>query len=134
MLVKGGLFGDDGNSYLAKLLLQMLIIISLSRSLVWLFSKIGQPSIIGQILSGIILGPSVLGHIPGYTRIFFPQESIENLYMISDFTVVLYIFLIGLELNPSLGMSFLLNNEDDIHSTRRIITHMLYIGLVFAIS
>jgi len=39
----------------------MLIIISLSRALVWLFSKIGQPSIIAQILSGIILGPSVLG-------------------------------------------------------------------------
>jgi len=39
----------------------MLIIISLSRVLVWLLSKIGQPSIIGQILCGIILGPSVLG-------------------------------------------------------------------------
>ncbi|ORX42141.1 hypothetical protein BCR36DRAFT_416271 [Piromyces finnis] len=159
MLVKGGLFGEDDDSYLAMLLLQMLVIISLSRALVWLLSKIGQPSILGQILCGIILGPSVLGQIPGYYKHFFPGDSIENLYMISDFTVVLYIFLIGLELNTSsvfqpkrkyplyigfisvffpfitgLGMSFIFKDEDNVNGTRHTITHMLYIGLVLAIS
>jgi len=161
MFVKGGLFEDNdtASSYLAMLLLQMLIIITLSRALVWLLSKIGQPSIIGQILSGIILGPSVLGHIPGYTERFFPYESIDNLYMISDFTLVLYVFLVGLELNPSnvfqkkrkyplyigfssvifpfvigMGMSFILKDEDNIHDTKRNVTHMLYFGLVLAIS
>jgi len=39
----------------------MLIIVSLSKLLVWLLAKIGQPSIVGQILCGVILGPSVMG-------------------------------------------------------------------------
>ncbi|ORY50161.1 hypothetical protein LY90DRAFT_702963 [Neocallimastix californiae] len=134
MPVKGGLFGNDNNSYLATILLQMLIIISLSRVLVWLLSKIGQPSIIGQILCGIILGPSVLGHIPGFMNTFFPKDSIENLFMVSDFTLILYVFLVGLELNPSLAMSFILKDEDHIHGTKNTITHMLYFGLVLSIS
>ena len=101
----------------------------------------------------------IVNSIPGYAKIFFPAESIENLYMISDFTLVLYIFLVGLELNPStvfqpkrkyplyigfisvffpfiigLGMSFILKDEDNIYGTKRNITHMVYIGLVLSIS
>eukprot|EP00833_Pecoramyces_ruminatium_P012088 jgi/Orpsp1_1/1186120/evm.model.c7180000097033.1 len=137
----------------------MLIILTLSRTIVWLLAKIGQPSIIGQILCGIILGPSVLGHIPGFTETFFPQESEDNLYMLSDFTLILYVFLVGLELNPSnvfqkkrkypfyigfasvffpfvigLGMSYILKDSDHISGNRDNITHMLYFGLVFSIS
>ncbi|ORY52769.1 Sodium/hydrogen exchanger, partial [Neocallimastix californiae] len=137
----------------------MLIIVSLSKLLVWLLAKIGQPSIVGQILCGVILGPSVMGHIPGFTDLFFPEDSIDNLYMISDFTLVLYIFLVGLELNPSnvfqkkrkypfyigftsvffpffigLGMSFILKNEDNIHGTKDTLTHTLYFGLVLSVS
>jgi len=79
--------------------------------------------------------------------------------MISDFTLLLYVFMVGLELNPShvfpkkrkyplyigfasvlfpfiIGLltSFILNDEDNIHGTKRTITHMLYIGLVLSIS
>jgi len=79
--------------------------------------------------------------------------------MISDFTLLLYVFMVGLELNPShmfpkkrkyplyigfvsvffpfimgLGTSFILNDEDNINGNKRTITHMLYIGLVLSIS
>jgi Kef-type K+ transport system membrane component KefB len=62
--------------------------------------RLGQPAVIGQILAGIFLGPSVLGHLPGHlTSRFFPHEVLPYLTVISQVAVALFMFGVGYELN-----------------------------------
>lgn len=63
----------------------------------WPLSKIRQPRVIAEVVGGIILGPSVMGRIPGFQAAIFPKESIPNLNLVANLGLVLYLFLIGLE-------------------------------------
>jgi Kef-type K+ transport system membrane component KefB len=63
----------------------------------WPLSKIRQPRVIAEVIGGIILGPSVMGHIPGFTAAIFPPASIPNLTLAANIGLVLYLFIIGLE-------------------------------------
>lgn len=49
------------------------------------------------MVSGIILGPSVLGHIPGFTDAIFPEASLPSLSVVANLGVILFLFLVGLE-------------------------------------
>ena len=55
---------------------------------------------ISEVIGGIILGPSVLGQIPGFTNAIFPKTSIPQLTLIANIGLVLYLFLVGVELDP----------------------------------
>jgi len=60
---------------LAILLLQIITIIIVARFFGWIFRKIGQPSVIGEIIAGIFLGPSVVGmYFPEYSGLLFQQN------------------------------------------------------------
>ncbi|MCX6308328.1 MAG: cation:proton antiporter [Bacteroidia bacterium] len=84
----------------AMLLLQIISILIVSRIFGWLFGKIGQPTVIGEILAGIVLGPSLLGNLsPGTFNFLFAPESLSNLYILSQLGLVLFMFTIGMELN-----------------------------------
>lgn len=88
---------------LGLLLLQIIAILLVSRVVGWFFIKIGQPTVIGEILAGIILGPSLLGYFyPETFQFLFAPESLGNLYILSQVGLVLFMFVIGMELN--LGM------------------------------
>jgi Kef-type K+ transport system membrane component KefB len=88
---------------LGLLLLQIIAILLVSRIVGWFFIKIGQPTVIGEILAGIILGPSLLGYFyPDTFQFLFAPESLGNLYILSQVGLVLFMFVIGMELN--LGM------------------------------
>jgi Kef-type K+ transport system membrane component KefB len=83
------------------LLLQILVIIVLARSLGGLFRFIGQPRVIGEVVAGILLGPSFLGWVaPGVSAILFPLASIPYLKTLSELGLVLFMFLVGLSINP----------------------------------
>lgn len=56
-----------------------------------------QPRVISEVLSGIILGPSILGRIPNFTATIFPTESIPYLDLTANIGLVLFLFLVGLE-------------------------------------
>lgn len=85
---------------LAILLLQILTIIVAARTLGILFNKIGQPTVIGEVVAGIILGPSLLGMwFPEYTAFLFPKTSLPNLQFLSQIGLVLFMFVIGMELD-----------------------------------
>jgi Kef-type K+ transport system membrane component KefB len=85
---------------IALLLLQILAILVVARFFSFIFVKIGQPTVIGEILAGIILGPSLLGVIfPGTYHFLFDPSSLGNLYILSQIGLVLFMFVIGLELN-----------------------------------
>lgn len=85
---------------LAILLAQIFIIILVARLFGWLFKKIGQPTVIGEIMAGIALGPSFLGmYFPEFSTILFPIESLNNLQFLSQIGLVLFMFVIGMELD-----------------------------------
>lgn len=82
------------------LLLQIITILITCRLFGWLFQKIGQPTVIGEIVAGIVLGPSVLGHLsPAMSGFLFPIESLANITILSQFGLILFMFAIGMELD-----------------------------------
>lgn len=85
---------------LSILILQILVIILASRMLGWIMSLIRQPTVIGEILAGIMLGPSLLGlYFPEATIFLFPETSIGNLQFLSQIGLILFMFIIGMELD-----------------------------------
>lgn len=93
-------FADGLHHPAGILLLQITTIIIVARILGWVFKKIGQPTVIGEILAGIILGPSLLGaYMPEVSAFLFPEKSLGNLQVLSQIGLVLFMFVIGLELN-----------------------------------
>ncbi|RHJ95210.1 cation:proton antiporter [Parabacteroides bouchesdurhonensis] len=82
------------------LLLQIITILLTCRLFGWIFLKIGQPTVIGEIVAGIILGPSILGHLlPDVSGFLFPSESLANINILSQFGLILFMFAIGMELD-----------------------------------
>lgn len=82
------------------LLLQIIIILLACRLCGWMFQKIGQPTVIGEIVAGIVLGPSILGHIaPGVSAFLFPPDSLGNITLLSQFGLILFMYAIGMELD-----------------------------------
>ncbi|MBK6964626.1 MAG: cation:proton antiporter [Bacteroidales bacterium] len=85
---------------LSILILQIIVIILASRLLGWIMSLINQPTVIGEILAGILLGPSLLGlYFPEATSFIFPAESLGNLQFLSQIGLILFMFIIGMELD-----------------------------------
>src|SRR5579883_1815018 len=79
-------------------LIEVLIVIGLSRLVGLAFRQIKQPLVIGEIVAGIMLGPSLFGLVaPGLAASLFPPETLPFLNVLSQ---VGLIFFIGLELNP----------------------------------
>ncbi|TAH23029.1 MAG: sodium:proton antiporter [Oscillatoriales cyanobacterium] len=90
-------------------LLEVLIVIALSRLVGLAFRAIKQPQVIGEIVAGIMLGPSLLGLIaPDLGAALFPAEAVPFLNVLSEVGLIFFMFLIGLELNPK----YLKNNLD----------------------
>lgn len=65
-----------------------------------------QPRVIAEVIGGILLGPSVMGRIPGFTDAIFPAESIPNFTLVANLGLVLFLFLVGLEVD----LRFLVSN------------------------
>lgn len=85
---------------LAILLLQIITIIFSARTIGFLFNKIGQPTVIGEIIAGIFLGPSLLGNwFPEYEAFLFPKTSLTNLQYFSQMGLLLFMFVVGMELD-----------------------------------
>lgn len=85
---------------LALLLMQIITIVIVARFFGWLFNKIGQPSVIGEIIAGIVLGPSLFGmYFPETSAALFPLESLGNLQLLSQVGLILFMFVIGMELD-----------------------------------
>ena len=87
------------HSTIGVLLLQILIILLVARAMGWLFRKLHQPAVIGEIVAGILLGPSLFGRVaPGAFTSLFPVESLPNIQLLSNFGLILFMFAIGMEL------------------------------------
>lgn len=116
---------------LAILLAQIVTIILVARFFGWVFRKIGQPSVIGEIIAGIVLGPSLLGmYFPEFSLTLFPVASLGNLQFLSQIGLILFMYVIGMELD----LKVLKNKAQDavvISHASIIIPFALGVGLAY---
>lgn len=104
----------------AMLLLQILSILIVSRIFGFLFVRLGQPTVIGEILAGIVLGPSLLGYFfPEAYSFLFNAASLSNIYIISQVGLVLFMYTIGMELDlgmlkNKMGVTFVISHSSII--------------------
>ena len=90
-------------SPILTLLLQIALILALSRIMGLIFRFLHQPQVMGEMVAGIMLGPSLFGFLfPELAKTVFPQESIALLNVLSQIGVIFFLFLVGLELDPTL--------------------------------
>lgn len=88
---------------IATVLLELAGILLMARLIGQLFRRIGQPPVVGEIVAGILLGKTVLDHIgPGYTSVLFPPTAVPYLKVIAALGLVLYMFVVGMEIDTSL--------------------------------
>jgi Kef-type K+ transport system membrane component KefB len=85
---------------LSILIIQIFCIMIVARILGHWMSKVGQPSVVGEIFAGIALGPSLMGlFFPEFSTFLFPEESLRRLHVLSQIGLVLFMFIIGMELD-----------------------------------
>ncbi|KAJ5047328.1 uncharacterized protein L3040_003155 [Drepanopeziza brunnea f. sp. 'multigermtubi'] len=86
-------------------IIQAGIIIIFCRILHYPLQKLRQPRVIAEVIGGVILGPSVLMRIPGFEEHIFPPESMPGLTLVANLGLILFLFLVGLEVNMRMFLS-----------------------------
>src|SRR5262249_51247396 len=86
--------------HLPTFFLQIIVVLSAARLVGRVFRKMGQPQVVGEMFAGILLGPSLLGWLaPGAYAALFPPASLGFLNALSQFGLLLFMFLVGLDLD-----------------------------------
>ena len=89
----------EGTASLVILLLQVAIILALARAARWLFLPLGQPAVVGEMIAGLLLGPSCFGWLmPQSAAALFAPSTLPALNALSQIGLVLFMFLVGLRL------------------------------------
>lgn len=118
---------------LALLLAQIVTIIFVARIFGWICIKIKQPAVIGEMIAGIVMGPSLVGmYLPEFSAVLFPAESLGNLQFLSQIGLILFMYIVGMEID----MKILRNKAHDavvISHASIIIPFVMGIGLAYFI-
>ena len=94
------ILAENFRTSISILLMQIIVILVLAGLFRTLFRAIHQPPVMGEMIAGIVLGPSVLGLIsPAAMTFLFPASSLDTLRLLSQIGVVLFMFTVGMELN-----------------------------------
>ncbi|CAE6497674.1 unnamed protein product [Rhizoctonia solani] len=102
---QGGLLtGSDPTEYnthdpIRLFIIQLGVIMLMTQLLSLFLGRIKQPKVIAEVLGGIILGPTAMGRIPGFTEHIFPEPSRPFLALVANIGLVLFLFLVGLEID-----------------------------------
>ncbi|KAI8365278.1 Sodium/hydrogen exchanger family-domain-containing protein [Radiomyces spectabilis] len=89
----------NANNPIVLFIIQATIILIFCRALAVPLAWLRQPRVISEVLAGIILGPSVMGRIPGFKDAIFPDPSLPFLNLISTLGLVFFLFQVGLEVD-----------------------------------
>lgn len=82
--------------------IRKVIIVAMTQFLSLFLSRIRQPRVIAEVIGGVILGPSVMGKIPNFQQKIFPKDSIPLLTVTSTVGLILFLFLVALEIDTRL--------------------------------
>ncbi|KIY02337.1 uncharacterized protein Z520_02475 [Fonsecaea multimorphosa CBS 102226] len=89
----------DPKNPITLFIIQAAIVIILTRIIHVPLAYLRQPRVIAEVITGIILGPSVMGRIPGFTDAIFPASSMPAFTLAANLGLVLFLFLVGLEVD-----------------------------------
>lgn len=109
---QGGLFeGSNPSEFDPKnpvvlFIIQASLVIILTRAIHFPLAYLRQPRVIAEVITGIILGPSIMGRIPGFTAAIFPAASMPGFSLAANLGLLLFLFLVGLEVD----LRFLVSN------------------------
>jgi len=93
---------DNANDPLTRLFLQLFVVIVVSFLVGWIFTHFGQPTVVGEMMAGVLLGPSVFGLLaPGAFQFVFATSSLGALSLLSQIGVCLFMFTVGMEMDAA---------------------------------
>ncbi|XP_021771441.1 cation/H(+) antiporter 18-like [Chenopodium quinoa] len=97
-----GIFqGENPLDYtLPLLIVQIILVIVLTRTLAFLLKPMKQPRVIAEIIGGVLLGPSAFGRSEAFLQTIFPPKSLPVLDTLANLGLIFFLFLVGLELDP----------------------------------
>ncbi len=85
---------------LSRFFLQLFVVIVVSYAVGWLFTRCGQPAVVGEMMGGVLLGPSLFGWLaPSAFHFVFAASSLEPLRLLSQVGVCLFMFAVGMEMD-----------------------------------
>jgi Kef-type K+ transport system membrane component KefB len=90
----------ESSNTMLRLLVALAAVIITGQILAKLFAFFDQPPVIGEVIAGILLGPSILGQ--SFSSLILPPSIAPYLGVIAQTGIILYMFTVGLELNPGL--------------------------------
>ncbi len=91
---------ENATDPLSRFFLQLFVVIAVSYAVGWLFTRCGQPAVVGEMMAGVLLGPSLFGWVaPGVFQYVFAASSLEPLHLLSQVGVCLFMFAVGMEMD-----------------------------------
>jgi Kef-type K+ transport system membrane component KefB len=90
----------------AAFFLQVFVVLAVCRLVGMLVRRFGQPQVVGEMIAGVVMGPSLFGLlVPSWQQAIFPKESLKTLYVLAQLGVGIYMFLVGTEFKTNLFRS-----------------------------